>query len=52
MDSLNENLAATELAKNLRERIRSIVEVDYAAAKEVVQAWSKEPENSFLRRWS
>lgn len=42
--------SAAELAKSFRGRLRSILEKDYAAVKDIVTAWSKEPETSFLRR--
>ncbi|CAF0940658.1 unnamed protein product [Rotaria sordida] len=41
-----------ELVKNFRTRVRSILEKDYAAVKEIVTTWGSEPENSFLRRLS
>jgi asparagine synthetase B (glutamine-hydrolysing) len=44
------NIAA--LNKNFRQRLRTILEKDYEAVKEIVAAWGKEPENSFLRRFS
>ena len=49
MKNLNRTNMA-ELAANFRKRVRSIVEVDYAALKAIVAAWSKEPEKSFLRQ--
>jgi hypothetical protein len=41
-----------DLLKTFRNRLQSIINEDYQAAKEIVTAWSKEPEHSFLRRWS
>ena len=44
------NVAA--LMKDFRQRIRSILDVDYNAVKVVVTSWNQEPEKSFLRQWS
>jgi hypothetical protein len=41
-----------DLTKDFRQRLRSILDVDYDAVKAIVAAWSKEPEKSFLRQWS
>jgi len=49
-DLNNTNLA--DLQRVSRKRVRSILEKDYAAFQEIVTAWNKEPENSFLRRFS
>ncbi|CAF0993491.1 unnamed protein product, partial [Didymodactylos carnosus] len=43
---------AVQLVKGLRESLRDIFQVDYAAVKQIVQNWSKEPEKSVLRRLS
>ena len=51
MKDLNKTNIA-ELTKDLQERLRSVLEVDYSAAKGIVAAWNKEPEKSFLRQWS
>ena len=51
MKDLNKTNIA-ELTKDLRKRLRSVLEVDYSAAKDIVAAWNKEPEKSFLRQWS
>ncbi|CAF1402787.1 unnamed protein product, partial [Rotaria sordida] len=44
------NLAG--LMRSFRLRLRSILDVDYNAVKEIVTAWNQEPEKSFLRQWS
>jgi len=52
---LRQDLDKTDLAqliKQLRQRLQSIIEKDYAAVKTIATAWSQEPETSFLRRFS
>ncbi|CAF5185037.1 unnamed protein product, partial [Rotaria magnacalcarata] len=52
-EHLTKNLNKTNLAEFIQlsqKRVRSIVEKDYAALIEIFTAWSKEPENSFLRK--
>ena len=44
------NLAA--LVKDIRMRLRSIMNVDYQAVKAIAAKWNEEPEKSFLRQWS
>ncbi|CAF0806671.1 unnamed protein product [Adineta ricciae] len=46
MDKTN----AAELARNFRQRLRSIINADYEAFKTIVNAWSNEPEKNFLPR--
>ena len=40
------------LIQKFRERLRTIIDVDYQALKEVINSWNKESEKSFLRQWS
>ncbi|CAF4449195.1 unnamed protein product, partial [Rotaria magnacalcarata] len=52
-EHLTKDLNKTNLAEFIQlsqKRVRSIVEKDYAALIEIFTAWSKEPENSFLRK--
>ncbi|CAF5200387.1 unnamed protein product [Rotaria magnacalcarata] len=52
-EHLIKDLNKTNLAEFIQlsgKRVRSIVEKDYAALIEIFTAWSKEPENSFLRK--
>ncbi|CAM4848883.1 unnamed protein product [Rotaria magnacalcarata] len=52
-EHLTKDLNKTNLAEFIQlsgKRVRSIVEKDYAALMEIFTAWSKEPENSFLRK--
>ncbi|CAF5008514.1 unnamed protein product, partial [Rotaria magnacalcarata] len=52
-EHLIKDLNETNLAEFIQlsqKRVRPIVEKDYAALIEIFTAWSKEPENSFLRK--
>ena len=49
MKDMNKTNAA-ELARNFRQRLRSIISADYEAFKTIVNAWSNEPEKNFLPR--
>ncbi|CAF5165352.1 unnamed protein product, partial [Rotaria magnacalcarata] len=52
-EHLTKDLNKTNLAEFIQlsgKRVRSIVEKDYAALIEIFTSWSKEPENSFLRK--
>ncbi|UJR15532.1 hypothetical protein I4U23_002471 [Adineta vaga] len=51
MKDLNRtNLAG--LINDFRQRLRSVLNVDYEAFKTIVNAWSNEPEKSFLRQFT
>lgn len=39
-----------ELAGELRQRLRTILEADYGALKNIVAAWGREPEKSIYRQ--